>query len=53
MSKNSKNEKSKDDSPARMKRKDYEEELRKLQVKLCHLQSMSWALSARKAMNAF
>src|SRR5215467_7157454 len=37
MSKNSKNER-KDDSPARMKRKDYEEELRKLQVKLCHLQ---------------
>ena len=38
MSKNSKKAKSKDDSPARMKRKDYEEELRKLQVKLCHLQ---------------
>ena len=38
MGKNSKNAKSKDDSPARMKRKDYEEELRKLQVKLCHLQ---------------
>jgi polyphosphate kinase len=38
MSKNSKKAKSKDDSPARMKRKAYEEELRKLQVKLCHLQ---------------
>jgi polyphosphate kinase 2 len=38
MSKNSKKTKSEDDSPARMKRKDYEEELRKLQVKLCHLQ---------------
>ena len=38
MGKNSKNAKSTDDSPARMKRKDYEEELRKLQVKLCHLQ---------------
>src|SRR5499427_6165356 len=37
MSKNSKNER-KDDSPARMKRKAYEAELRKLQVKLCSLQ---------------
>ena len=26
------------DGPERMKRKDYEDELRKLQVKLCHLQ---------------
>src|SRR5689334_17188814 len=34
----SKNSKSKDNSAARMKRKDYEEELEKLQVKLCHLQ---------------
>ena len=34
----SKNSKSKDNSPARMKRNDYEEELEKLQVKLCHLQ---------------
>ena len=33
-----KKSKSDDDSPARMKRKAYEEELRKLQVKLCHLQ---------------
>ncbi|HVQ81751.1 MAG: polyphosphate kinase 2 [Pseudolabrys sp.] len=34
----SKKSKSKDDSPEQMKRKAYEEELRKLQVKLCHLQ---------------
>src|SRR6476469_5874356 len=34
----SKNSKSKDNSAARMKRKDYEGELEKLQVKLCHLQ---------------
>jgi polyphosphate kinase 2 len=34
----SKKSKSKDDSPTRMKRKAYEEELRKLQVRLCHLQ---------------
>src|SRR5689334_13257881 len=34
----SKNSKSKDNSPDRMKRKDYEEELEKLQVKPCHLQ---------------
>ena len=34
----SKNSKSKDNSPAHMKRNDYEEELEKLQVKLCHLQ---------------
>src|SRR5215510_11923264 len=27
-----------DDGPERMKRKDYEADLRKLQVKLCHLQ---------------
>jgi polyphosphate kinase 2 len=37
MSKNSKKANSKHSSE-RMKRKDYEEELRKLQVKLCHLQ---------------
>ena len=34
----SKKSKSEDDSPARMKRKAYEEELRKLQARLCHLQ---------------
>jgi polyphosphate kinase 2 len=34
----SKKSKSRDDSPTRMKRKAYEEELRKLQVRLCHLQ---------------
>jgi polyphosphate kinase 2 len=34
----SKKSKSKDDSPERMKRKAYEEDLRKLQVRLCHLQ---------------
>jgi polyphosphate kinase 2 len=38
MSKNSKKANSKHDSSERMKRKEYEEELRKLQVKLCHLQ---------------
>ena len=33
-----KNKRAKRDGPARMKRKAYEAELRRLQVKLCHLQ---------------
>ena len=35
------------DGPERMKRKDYEDELRKLQVKLCHLQE--WVKQKRLA----
>jgi polyphosphate kinase len=36
-----------DDQPAKMKRKDYEKELRKLQVQLCHLQEWVKAQNAR------
>jgi len=35
------------EEPARMKRKDYEKELRKLQVKLCHLQEFAKAKKLR------